>query len=412
MVWGGGGRGASSGRRLRYRCSPVANAHAPGRIRGVLAFALRVVGGGAAWCAALVLLAWVVGRVASDRWLWSQFLSWIPSLVALCGGLVLVAISWTLGALSRRARGGRAWRRRTVFERAGVVLLAACGLLLVWMVGVEWRAYRYVTGLWAGNGGEGLRLVYWNPATPIPGFVERLAEEEADLYAIANQPGHRDVESLRDVMMDRERGWTSVRAGRMACVSKLPILRWAFLRSAVEGRVWFGSRRVVDGREVVRREAARALFVEVEWEGEPLVIWIVDVPSDPLLHRPAMLRSIRNSIESWRGTVMTVEGESWRSVLEREGRFPAPDVIVGDFNTPRGAWSLRELVGGMRGGFEQAGRGRVATFPRLFALWHIDQLFTGEGVGVETYETFDPGVSLHCGQRAVLRRERPTDRGR
>jgi len=378
----------------------VTPTHKPSGTRRFLASAVLLLGRVAALGAGLLLLLWLVGRVANDRWLWSQYLFWLPTIGIVLGSWVLLGASWLGAWVSRRL--SRKPRRR--ISRVWIGLAAVTGAVAIWMLAFEWRSHRYLSRSSAAEGD--LAIAYWNPATPIPGFAERLGRVEADVYAIANQPSHRDVDEFRDLLSADGASWTRVRAGRMACVSRYPIRRWALMRMGLDGKVWFGDRLEIGNEEVVRTDEGRALFVEIDFSvgpaGEPLVVWIVDLPSDPLLHRETMLREARAVIERWRGSVLAADAEGGRRVVDREGSFPAPHVIIGDFNTPRGSRSLRGLVGDMRGGFEQAGRGLCGTAPRPLPLWHIDQIFTAAPARVVDYDTFDPGVSLHMGQRAVI----------
>jgi endonuclease/exonuclease/phosphatase (EEP) superfamily protein YafD len=86
--------------------------------------------------------------------------------------------------------------------------------------------------------------------------------------------------------------------------------------------------------------------------------------------------------------------------------FPAPDLIVGDFNIPRGSRSLRRLTLGYPHAHSQAGHGHAGTYPRHRQLVHIDHMFVGPRLRAARYETVDPGVGSHRMQvvEVVVRR--------
>ena len=88
-----------------------------------------------------------------------------------------------------------------------------------------------------------------------------------------------------------------------------------------------------------------------------------------------------------------------RAVLESsvDGReaFPVPDLILGDFNTPRGSESLEALVGAKREVLAEGGWGPRATWPRRLPLWGIDLGFVGDGWRVLVGRVLDPGAGGH-----------------
>jgi hypothetical protein len=90
------------------------------RLRAALALGLEGL-------AALGPLAWLLGRVLSDRFLWSQYLEWIPTELAVLASGVPLALASALRA--RRPR---------------LVPGAALALVLVWMLAGEYRLHRVV----------------------------------------------------------------------------------------------------------------------------------------------------------------------------------------------------------------------------------------------------------------------------
>ena len=88
-----------------------------GTIWSILGIACTVI-------AAILLAAWLLGRVASDRFAWSQWLLWMPT------PAVLPAVGLGLAGACRPAREARQRRRRlAVWAGVGAVLAS----LLAWL---------------------------------------------------------------------------------------------------------------------------------------------------------------------------------------------------------------------------------------------------------------------------------------
>jgi endonuclease/exonuclease/phosphatase (EEP) superfamily protein YafD len=120
--------------------------------------------------------------------------------------------------------------------------------------------------------------------------------------------------------------------------------------------------------------------------GRELVIWALDLPSQP---------------RAWRMKV--AEAATARLYTEyTSDRFAGPGIILGDMNTPRGSASLGLVSLGFPHAFEQSGRGYVATWPRHRSLFHIDHMYIAPGLRAASYETIDMGISEHRAQTAEI----------
>jgi hypothetical protein len=71
--------------------------------------------------------------------------------------------------------------------------------------------------------------------------------------------------------------------------------------------------------------------------GKNLVVWIIDMPSDPRLHREQIARIAGERIRAWNGSPMErgPVGQFIASKQKMNG-FPDADVIFGDFNIRAG----------------------------------------------------------------------------
>jgi hypothetical protein len=345
-------------RRRERRCGAA-------RVLGAAArLILRGAAAAALWLPALVLAAWLLGRVASDRWSWSQWLAWIPTPAALvaCAAGALAgrgAVRRRVQAAGPRAGAGRRGFRGAVLARparAWGVLLAATG---AWFAFVEHRLHRL-----GGTSPQGLRLLHWNASVAdprrAPPFRAALAPVAADVLIITDGDGLLLDPSFREWAQGRGRVLTM---GPFTAITDRPIHEWRHIAAAGDIHV---VRLVVEGTT-----------------GGPVSLWLMDLPSNPRVPRMALMRRVRRMLE-------TVDAQ-W------------PDVIIGDLNVSRGAASLRHLAPGYRDAFDLAGRGYGATFPRAFPLYHIDQALAAPGVRVEGYEALDFGIGRHLAQRVVLR---------
>jgi endonuclease/exonuclease/phosphatase family metal-dependent hydrolase len=127
--------------------------------------------------------------------------------------------------------------------------------------------------------------------------------------------------------------------------------------------------------------------------GRPLIVYAVDLPSNPRQPRMELARRLR-------------------TMLDHPAHFggpapdplPTPDVVIGDFNMTRGSASIDALFPDLRHAFDEAGHGYSATFHRgwLLPLYHIDHMLLGPGVHALRYEITDRGVSRHRSQEAWI----------
>ena len=366
----------------------------------------------AAAAATTIVLAWIASRVATDRLGWSQYAWWIPTL-AWAAASILSLAAWTaLARLHRRLERARrgppstiaspdptAARRPNAVGRISRPLLAAIVLLLLARAAVfEWRLYRFVTP--TPDHPRGIRIANWNPAIPAKS-LEPILAAEADVYLIANEWQRNAAEELVQELGD---GVDVIQNERLMVVSRLPVRAWASTYLGLAGRVLRSYQlKDLDAQVAEQVDQGRALFVELETPtGDPLVIWLVDLPSDPRLLRNDVTATAADAIGSFKGRVYRYDAEGRRTVTDMSDGFPDPDLILGDFNIPRDSASLRTLVGDRANAYDQAGRGYAATFPRTFPLAQIDQMFVGDDWRTVSYRLLDPGRGLHLAQVAEI----------
>ncbi|MHC4415778.1 MAG: endonuclease/exonuclease/phosphatase family protein [Planctomycetota bacterium] len=306
--------------------------------------------------AAAILTAWLAGRIFSDRFVWSQWLSWTPTPAAL--------VAAAAGLLAAVASGPPPRRRR----RRLVPWAVGGGAILLYFATIEHRFFRG-----PADHGPGLRLVHLN-VFPLWGRAlqtaetERLLQLKGDLTILSNPVPPRGLERL------------------LARLGETPppvtILPFVLLTD----------RPVLEARSLIARDGIHVALFRVDTSdglGRPIAVYAIDLPSDP-----------RRS----RGDVAYLT----RRLLEQIDA-PPPDIVVGDFNMTRGSASLQALFPDMRHAYDLAGGGYAASFPRSFPLYHLDHVLLAETLQATRYALVDPKLGRHLGQVVHLVPARPPE---
>lgn len=374
----------------------------------------------------ITLGLWITGRILTDQYSWSQYLWWMPSIWMIGGAWFMLVCSGVLAISSRRPSG---------LMMRPVLLLMGIGCTGYLFFGV-WHLHRYVVRSPIPD--DSIRIVHWNQAgfkADQAALGQRAIELDADVVLVANSQwgnGRRTLlESLAPLSPAAEshmvtKGFQVVGnpghfriTGDAFIASRFPILRTATVTS--------GTRR--DQESVFKRGSDFGWIVLVELDisdtdspNESLVIWFVDLPSDPSLWRMNSMQQVANSISQWDGTEfvkITPDGKRtvW-SRVETDQDFPEPDVIIGDFNTPSGSHSIGSLAENMTDAYRAVGYGRTSSWrpkikskiarqPFKLADWHIDLSLTGptvQPVGYSIENTSKIGNSEHWMQILDLKR--------
>lgn len=291
----------------------------------------------------LSFAAFGAGIAFEDRWLPTQWLSWIPAVAPL--GLGMVALGFVV--LLRHG----AWRTRTALQC--VVVAVAAVVTLRSSLGLP-RAVPVESP-------ELVTLLQWNtnwPASDDPRSMLALAGAPADVTLISNRGSITSVD-----MVHRWAGAQArvVGAGPFALVTRWPVVE---ARMVAAGGTGSGTWCI-----------ARFVVMPPAWAGRPLRIAMVDLPSRPSLPRIDVANAIAESI--------------------RSGGLGDVDVVAGDFNAIGGSVILSRCFDGMRDAANEAGVGWYATWPRRFPLWQIDHTLLGHELRCLRAWTVDPGTSSH-----------------
>lgn len=344
----------------------------------------------------LILAAWMIGELCSDRWYWSQWLEWTPT------SAVLVASAAFLSLAGLIAERNLPPRRRT-----RVLAWAAWSLALVYMLLVDWR----VTNLFSASqhpGAEATRVVFWNAAAEDkPGWSSAVIEQNPDIAVIVTPHNNADVERVRESMGEDA---SVIETSRFTVLSRRAITSYAATKLDIAPGTGLDPRQKTGKR--LWADPGHAMYVELakDTHRPAMCVWLIDLPSDLSLARWEVTRQAAHTISTFRGPVMLPDGiDRWAadSSMVLDG-FPEPDLIAGDFNIPRGSRSLDALTDGKVNAFDQCAAGPVASWPctwpktstPIWPVLHIDQIFTGPSFRAASYVLINPGSGTHRMQRA------------
>ena len=301
--------------------------------------------------AALVVAAWLLGRLVSDRYGWSQWLLWIPT-----PAVLVVAVAALVAGIQPDARRPGRRRRRVLVWAAGVAAI------FVYFAAIEHRLFRRAPG-----GDVAMRLVHGSVQATGPKVLadwgEQLTRLGGDVTIVSTLLPQRDIGRLLD------------RLGGLGT----PVVSWPF--------VLVTRLPVLEARPLVANAGLRMSVFRIDTTeslGRVLTVWAVDLPSDPGRSRASVARAARR-------------------ILDQVQSSP-PDVVVGDFNMTRGSASLSMTFPGLAHAFDQAGRGYGASFRRGLPLYHIDHTLLGENVRAVGYDLVDIGTGRHLVQVVDLAR--------
>jgi len=323
--------------------------HPPGLLsKWALAFISRVV----PWALVLICLMALTGWLVGDVTPFFQWLSWVPAVVL----LLLLVPAFVLSLVGGR-RGGR-----VLLRLSGGLLL----LVLFWTSLVDYGVLR------ASEVTENdLVLVNWNATIP-PG--EKSFEEArfmaADAIRLVGELEPEVIVIFNGSYLRLSPEWGAFHDG------------WAHVaRSA--GAMVMSQHEILEVRPILATGGSLVVKIRLMYLGKELVIWGFDLPSSPSLSRAALFASLQ-------------------AQLVESGR-PEPDLLLGDFNVPRGSRSLGRAFPEYRSAFSESGAGWSGTWPTYLPLWDLDQVLVGPRLTAVRYETVSPLVGMHRIQRVVLR---------
>ncbi|MCP4642873.1 MAG: hypothetical protein GY851_20665 [bacterium] len=279
-----------------------------------------------------------MGQVVQDRtWLTGLFF-YLPSPLVAAGLLLFAVLLWYAARRLGRIR----------YLALLVAASAVAPALATVFVDHQWTA----PPVTATREQHSIRVVHWNIWYGRLGWkrvLEDLITVDADLVMLSEVLPEADLDRLAAVF---DPPYTAHRAGNMVILAR-------------------------GNMTPPRRLGTKpARVYEVDWDVESaettLRLFMVDVPSNPLVKRVPALADVARFME------------------ERH-----PDLVLGDFNTPRRSRGLAHLPAGYVHAYEAAGRGWSYTWPCPLPMLSIDQCILGPRLVPVSYELRTLSASDH-----------------
>lgn len=296
-------------------------------------------------CTILLAVVWLLGQFVSDRWLWSQWLLWIPAF-AFIAFLFLATIALIL---SRD-------KQKSIF--LGSIFL----LCTAWFLFVENRVFSITT-----KHGD-LRIVGWtmshakkNVASLSAKIIVQL---DADITLLTHGWHVRGEPAIKE--------W---REGKTKRLISGPFTLLTTLRP-IEVKVLVASAGIYIS--LYRLDTTEQL-------GKELVMYAVDLPVNLKESRGEVVRRAKK--------------------LLLQADAPAPDIVVGDFNMTRNSNSLQRFFPELTDAWDDVGIGWSYSYHRAFPLFHIDHMLLRDTLHPVTYELINPEFGRHCIQVLELNSE-------
>ena len=307
------------------------------KLRTFISILLHLLGSIFLLAAVVLIAAWLTGIIFSDRWVWSQWLSWIPTIILMpAGGLWLIGIG-----LMRRFR--RYWQ-------PGICLLVLGPFVYLYL---HWQPER----THADESRPGITFCQWTLGTVLANeeaYGEVLVELDADVSLVEGGRRIRWSQPIKDWLGPEQ---TSLSTGIFSILTPLP---------------------VEELRTVVWAEGIYAAILTINGPGfevTPLKILLIDLPSDPNRSRWQIAARLDD--------------------LLSKAEFDEPDLIVGDFNMPSNSRAFGGLFKGYARAWSESGEGWGPTYPREWPIARIDHVLVGPTVDVTSIGTIDPGRGRH-----------------
>ena len=297
-------------------------------------------------------VAFAAGQVFRDRWLWSEWLFWVPSWGVALGTAPAAVFLWKL-----RGVRGTPWPARIAFA----VALWSGVRFLAHDVGWSFR-------MPAAEQGD-MVVTHWNPQWPGGEALDRaqaLAPALGDLAIISN-PGAMFRPFLRDDWIPDD--MRAFDLGPVGIVTRLRVTEFRMLAHASMG---------------LNRELWFAWLVVRAPSGAPVRILIGDLPSSPLIAR---------------GDIAAKAS----AMLHDAGIDVPPDMVVGDFNCTPSSVVFDAVAPGLRAAPPWRSAGWLCTYWRPWPILRIDAMLAGPTLDWRGYRTFDPGIGEHRAQQGILR---------
>ena len=278
---------------------------------------------------------WIIGAILSDRWSWSQWLSWIPTpIVILVFTLVALLFFFT-------------------HKRKLSMLYFGCAVITtIWFCSFEHQLFS------SKNGKGTVSILGWTMSHP----KDKVAEESANLIVQMNS----DITLLTHGW--RVRGEPAIR--EWLGTSRHRVVNSQFTLFTKFAPVKIQTLIATDGKYV-----SSFVLDTTSVLGDVLVLWAVDLPSSLTISKMDTAHRIRRLLQS----VDTMQ----------------PDIVIGDFNMTRNSIASKTIFPNLQNAASSTGTGILASFPVEFPLFHIDHILFGSRLTMLNYTLINPHIGRH-----------------
>lgn len=355
----------------------------------------------------------------SDHFAATQWLTWIPSWILIAAAtttLIPAAIN-----TARSTRRGRIQRHITITAST----LSAATILHAGLIhrtfGNPLTSFTTTSTTTPPNY---LRVVVWNATDANPDqALHATAALNADLYIIAHRGRTRWTDQLAEHLSTtassnthETRTYKATEAWPATIITHLDITRLQTRNLALQELTPppppspppptnQHKQTTTTNQPRTRTQPGYLIAFELETTqtlNNPITVWLLDLPSDPQLHRMQIAEHTAEKLggpAQPRHSQLQPPQNTLNQKLDHWASAPAglarPHLLVGDFNIPINAASIRRITGDMQHAHRAAGTSLPGTWPRKHTLLHIDHAFTSRQLRAHNYRSPDPGNGTH-----------------
>ena len=293
-----------------------------------------------------ITASWFFGIVVTDRWMWSQWLAWIPTQVV----MLLLVISLIVVIIAKA-------------KKLGIIITLVLSSVTYWFIFEENKFFSKATA------GSGLRIVGWTMSHSKKRVSKESAEKvislKGDITLLTHGWYVRGESSIREWMGAGNR---PVSNGPFTILTTLQVVE---VQTLIASDGIYISMFIIDTSETL---------------GKPLVLWAIDLPSELDISRIKTATKVQRLL----ATLNT----------------PTPDVVIGDFNMTRGSYSIEKMFPELSDASDEGGFGLLASFPMEYPLYHIDHTLIREDLYCSAFSFINPQIGRHRVQIVELRTEK------
>jgi hypothetical protein len=278
---------------------------------------------------------WLVGLILSDRWGWSQWLAWIPTLFI----LVLLAAALVLYSIEKRSK-------------------ALFFLTPLFLTSVYWFIFEENRFFSSADSSGSIRLVGWTMSHSKKNVSYESAKEiirlNGDITLLTHGWYVRSEPIIKDWLGVGRRVVTN---GPFTILTKHDVLE---VQTLVASEGIYISKFVIDATEKI---------------GKTIDLWAVDLPSDlftPRIETAERALRLYSQVES-----------------------NQPDIVIGDFNMTRNSYAIKHMFPNLIDASNLGGSGLLASFPLHFPLYCIDHTLVGRELVCNSYVFSNPHIGRH-----------------